>query len=107
MKIYTHWTKNDLTAWAPIKLGGPNKIWGAGIDLRTPWKIFFLKPWLGVCAKDKEKTKTLFHQIPALYNFHFRDVYFKVRDISLHCCQLTSKLYLRRIYAVQSCKRAN
>ena len=28
--------KNDLTAWAPIRLGGPNKILGPGIDLRTP-----------------------------------------------------------------------
>ena len=24
---------------------GPNKIWGRGIDLRTPWKIFSLRSW--------------------------------------------------------------
>ena len=24
--------------------GGPNKIWGPGIDLCTPWKIFSLRP---------------------------------------------------------------
>ena len=47
MKIYTHRTKNDLTAWAPIRLGGPNKIWGPVIDLPTLWKIFSLRPWLG------------------------------------------------------------
>ena len=46
MKIDIHQTKNDLTAWAPIRLGGPNKIWGPGIDLRTPWKIFSLRPCL-------------------------------------------------------------
>ena len=46
MKIYTQRTKNDLTAWAPIRLGGPNKNWGPGIDLRTPWKIFSMSPWL-------------------------------------------------------------
>ena len=32
--------------WAPIRLGGPKKIWGPGIDLRTPWKIFSLRPCL-------------------------------------------------------------
>ena len=28
----------------PNKAWGPNKIWGPGIDLRTPWKIFSLRP---------------------------------------------------------------
>ena len=45
MKIYTHPTKNDLTAWASIRLRGPKKIWGPGIDLRTFWKILSLRPW--------------------------------------------------------------
>ena len=43
MKVYTHPTKNDLAAWAPIRLERPNKIWGPGIDLRTTWKISSLK----------------------------------------------------------------
>ena len=30
----------------PDKAWGPNRIWGPGIDLRTPWKIFSLRPWL-------------------------------------------------------------
>ena len=46
MNIYSHRTKNDLTAWAPIRLGAPNKMWGPGIDLRIPWKFFSLRPWL-------------------------------------------------------------
>ena len=25
-------------------MGGPSKIWGPGINLRTPWKIFSLRP---------------------------------------------------------------
>ena len=39
MKIYTYRTQSDLTAWAL------NKAWGPGIDLRTRWKVFFLRPW--------------------------------------------------------------
>ena len=37
--VLGHW----FMAW------GPNKIWGPGIDLRTPWKNFSLRPclWLG------------------------------------------------------------
>ena len=30
----------------PDKAGGPNKVWGPNIDLRTPRKIFSLRPWL-------------------------------------------------------------
>ena len=32
----------------PNKGWGPSKIWGPGIDLRTPWKIFSLRPWRGL-----------------------------------------------------------
>ena len=52
MKIYTHRTKNDLTAWAPIRLEGPNKIRGPGNDLRTPWKVFSLRPWSPVLSQS-------------------------------------------------------
>ena len=49
----------------PIRLGGPNKIWGPGIDLRTSWKIFSLRPWLyAKMLKETENEETrLFCQI--------------------------------------------
>ena len=44
--------KNIAQVWCwviDLWLGGPNKIWGPSIDLRTPWKNFSLRPclWLG------------------------------------------------------------
>ena len=65
MKIYTHPTKNDLTVWAPIRLGGPNKIWGPGIDLRTPWKIFSLRPcfWVRYLQSVQPRYQSLCYRI--------------------------------------------
>ena len=53
MRIYTHPTKNDFTAWAPIRLAGANKIWGPGIDLRTPLENF-LSEALGASVLQKK-----------------------------------------------------
>ena len=45
IKIYNQRTNIDSTAWPPKRLGGTNKIWGPGIDLHNPCKIFSLRPW--------------------------------------------------------------
>ena len=43
MKIYhNHWTKNYLTAWAPIRLGGPIRFGGPVSTLVSPRKS---SPW--------------------------------------------------------------
>ena len=52
MNIYTDRTKNDLTALALIRLERLNKIWGPGINLRTHWKIFSLRPWVRLVTND-------------------------------------------------------
>ena len=48
MKIYTHRTKNDLTAWAPIRLGGPVStfvlpanfsLWGPGDSIAAGFNL--------------------------------------------------------------------
>ena len=38
--------KKWFNGMGPDKAGGPNKVWGPNIDLRTPWKVFSLRPWL-------------------------------------------------------------
>ena len=86
MKIYTHRTKNDLTAWAPIRLEGHNKIWGPGIDLCTPWKFFSLRPCLCGCHFCNYTMFTVFwkwFQISKNYLLSPRLLYLSRH--SLHC----------------------
>ena len=44
MKIYTHQTKNDLTAWAPIRLEGPIRFGGPVSTFVPPENFSFWGP---------------------------------------------------------------
>ena len=76
MKIYTQRTKNDLTAWASIRLEGPNKIWGPGIDLRTPGKNFSLRPWVSLYCTSQN-----YECYPIGLGLYFKLVSFQVYQI--------------------------
>ena len=72
----------------PDKAWGANKIWGPGIDHRTPWKSFSLRPWLpttglknllNVCSHYAVK-----HDM-VLNNENSVDIFFRSKRFTLSC----------------------
>ena len=88
MRKFGGGTKNDFTAWAPLRLGRANKIWGPGIDLRTPWKNFSLRPWLYLHQIFKRKYTGLLllidFELAAVLHSHFRLFWLRWLDYSEH-----------------------
>ena len=100
MKIYTHWTKNDLTAWALIRLGGPNKIWRPSIDLCTLWKFFSLRPChhpVNIVDKIEQIGDALFG---TMHDLNLKTAkYFVLRDFNLDLINISSKNNVIQKYA--------